>query len=470
MKHFIFNQKPKRELPLDSHYVPMVLGNLAYEEAVSQSEAPVKISIAVERTNQEYARVDCFVFNDCLNQEEANFLYLERLIKTLIWLKGGFRIYFGGNSVLGARVRKAYSLGGLRAFDADFMSKVYQKEFEVIVTDIDSVPKAYETSKAIGRNLDGYRIGFDAGGSDRKVSAVVDGVAIYSEEVVWFPKQNSDPAYHYNGVMDSLKRAASKLPRVDAIGVSSAGIFIDNRVAVASLFRQVPQEIFDREVRDMYQRIQKEFGGIPLEVINDGDVTALAGSMNLDSNKVLGIAMGTSEAAGYVDALGNITGWLNELSFVPVDYNPNSIRDEWSDDYGVGVHYFSQDAVVKLARNANIEIDEGKSPAEKLKVVQELAEKLDKRALAIFDTIGVYLGYELAYYSKFYDIENVLILGRVTSGIGGSRILRESQRVLEEEFPSLAKQIKISLPDEMSRRVGQSIAAASLPLIKKVGV
>jgi predicted NBD/HSP70 family sugar kinase len=265
--------------------------------------------------------------------------------------------------------------------------------------------------------------------------------------------------------MDSLKRAASKLDRVDAIGVSSAGIFIDNRVAVASLFRKVPEDLFDQKVRDLYLNIQKVFNNVPIEVINDGDVTALAGSMSLDDNQVLGIAMGTSQAAGYVNAKGNITGWLNELSFVPVDHNPQAPIDEWSGDYGVGVNYFSQDAVIRLAKQANIHLDEGLSPAEKLKIVQRLAEEKNDMALEIFKTIGVYLGYSIPYYARFYDISHILILGRVTSGIGGVLILENAQKVLNESFAELAEKIHVTLPDEKSRRVGQSIAAASLPKI-----
>lgn len=465
MKKFNFEHRSRIPLSLDKEFSPIILGNLAFEEAVSKSEDPVLIKFAIERGESQISTKECYIFNDVYNQEEANFLYVERLIKTIIWLKGGYKIYFGGSKSLGERIKVAYTKGGLRDFDQDFMSKVYEKDFSVEIRDISLIPKNCESSKSIGRHLEGSRIGFDAGGSDRKVSAVVDGVSIYSEEVVWHPKEMSDPNYHYQGIMDSIQRAASKLDKVDAIGVSSAGIFINNRVAVASLFRKVPQKLFDEQIRDLYLRIQKEFNNVPLEVINDGDVTALAGAMSLDSNKVLGIAMGTSQAAGYVDASGNITGWLNELAFVPVDYNQESLVDEWSKDYGVGVNYFSQDAVIKLAKAGNIELDDSLSPAEKLKIIQNLAEENSPIAHEIFKTIGVYLGYSIAYYSRFYDISHVLILGRVTSGVGGLKILEYANKVLEEEFSELARNIKVNLPDEASRRVGQSIAAASLPKI-----
>ena len=147
----------------------------------------------------------------------------------------------------------------------------------------------------------------------------MDGVPVYSEEVVWFPKTNSDPDYHYEGIVSAFKAAAAKMPRVDAIGISSAGVYVDNRAMVASLFLQVPRDQFDKKVKDIYLRAAKEIGDVPVQVANDGDVTALAGAMSLEENRILGIAMGTSEAVGYVDAAGNITGWLNELAFAPVD-------------------------------------------------------------------------------------------------------------------------------------------------------
>ena len=167
-----------------------------------------------------------------------------------------------------------------------------------------------------------------------------------------------------------------------------------------------------------------------------------------------------------VDMDGNITGWLNELAFAPVDYNENAMVDEWSGDYGCGVKYFSQDGVIKLAPHAGIELDESLSPAEKLKVVQNLTKEGDERAKAIYETIGAYFGYTLAYYAEFYDIKHVLIMGRVTSGDGGEILLNKAREVIATEFPELDKKMTLNIPDEKARRVGQSVAAASLPKLK----
>ncbi|MBQ8915231.1 MAG: ROK family protein, partial [Clostridia bacterium] len=302
----------------------------------------------------------------------------------------------------------------------------------------------------------------DAGGSDRKVSAVIDGESVYSEEVEWFPKLQSDPDYHYQGILEAMKTAASKMPRVDAIGVSSAGVYIDNKIMVASLFLKVSDEDFEKKVKTMYIDVAKEIGeNIPIEVANDGDVTALAGAMDLNDNKVLGIAMGTSEAAGYVDGNGNITGWLNELAFVPIDFCKDAIVDPWAGDYGTGAMYFCQEGVIKLSPAAGIELDPALSPAEKLKVVQGLMAKGDERAAKIYETLGVYFGYSIAYYAMFYDIKHLIIMGRATSGDGGTILLDNAKKVLAEEYPEL--DINLYIPDEKSRRVGQSVAAASLP-------
>ena len=353
---------PVRHLPsLDPEFIPLGRFNEAF-----LADAAEPFSVAVERSQGQVAAVHTKI-HGTEEYREADIYYIDRLIKTLLWMKGGFRVYLSGNEAICDAMKEHYSLHGSRAFDFDYMGNVFEHPFEVLR--VDAVPEEKSFSKAIGRHLEGCRIGFDAGGSDRKVSAVIDGESVYSEEVVWFPKTNSDPDYHYDGIVSALKSAAEHLPRVDAVGVSSAGVYIDNRTMNASLFLKVPKDQFDAKVKDIYIRaITDTFGDVPYAVVNDGDVSALAGAMSLEDNNVLGIAMGTSEAVGYVDNDGNITGWLNELAFVPVDASPNAMEDEWSGDIGCGVKYFSQDSVIKLAPAAGIELDESLSPAEKRKL------------------------------------------------------------------------------------------------------
>lgn len=449
---------------LDPQFQPMIVELRAFKDKTAKNPS-VPFAICVERNDGYRYRYDLNVLVD-EKELETNFRIVERIVKSILWVVGGYKVYVGGLKPLAEKVKEAFTETGLRAFDAKFMARVYEHPFEVIVTDYDQVPTSVESSIPAGGHLDGCRIGFDAGGSDRKVSAVIDGEAVYSEEVVWHPKLNEDPEYHYQGILESFKKAASMMPRVDAIGVSSAGIYINNRIMVASLFIKVPDDVFDEKVKDLYIRAAKEIGDVPLQVANDGDVTALAGALELKDTRVLGIAMGTSEAAGYINKDGNLNGWLSELAFVPVDFNQDAMVDEWSGDYGCGVKYFSQDSVIKLAKPAGIPLDENLTPAEKLKVVQKLMAENDLRARVIYETIGIYLGYTLPYYAEFYDIKYVLLLGRVTSGEGGNIMVAKAKEVLQSEFPEFAH-VQLLMPDEKSRRVGQSIAAASLPQIHK---
>jgi predicted NBD/HSP70 family sugar kinase len=201
-----------------------------------------------------------------------------------------------------------------------------------------------------------------------------------------------------------------------------------------------------------------------MEVANDGDVAALAGAMSLDTTRLLGIALGSSEAVGYVEAKGNITGWLNELAFVPVDFSPAAPVDDWSHYPGVGSQYFCQVGAVRLAEKAGIEMDESLGLPEKLKVLQAAMDAGDERAVPVYVSTGRQLGYAIAQYADLYDLSYVLLMGRVTSGEGGPIIVEEAHRVLSEEFPKLAD-LKVELPDEKARRVGQAIAAASLPAL-----
>ena len=441
---------------LDPDFIPFGVWLEAYAR-----DAEKPLTIALER-DQGKISVHETKIHGTPEMAEADYRYVERYVKFLLWSIGGFRIWICGDSALAQRLQRAYTLTGERAFDVQFMQDVYEVPFEVIDCTPEQLPQANESSVAIGGHMEGCRIGFDAGGSDRKVSAVIDGKTVYSEEVVWHPKTSEDPQYQYDGIVAAFKTAASKLPRVDGIGVSSAGVFIGNAPMVSSIFIKVPRARRE-EVKTVYDRAAREIGDVPIVVANDGDVSALAGSMSLGEGSVMGLAMGTSEAVGYVNADSNLLGWFSELAFAPVDLNENAMRDEWSGDLGVGCKYFSQDAVSKLAPAAGIALSESLTPAEKLKEVQKLAEQGLPYALEIFKSIGVYLAHTLFLYARFYDIRNLIVLGRVASGVGGERIVSECQRVLKEEYPALAQKLRVMLPDENFRRVGQSMAAASLP-------
>ena len=448
--------------PLDPGFQPAVLFNRQYAERAKASPEAEPLAIGVEREAGLVSRYETRVLP---GGSAETLRYVERLIKTLLWARGGWRIHLGGPPEIGAHIREAYGPTGARAFDSDLMSKVYERPLEVVACGVNDVPAAREMAQDVGGHLDGCRIGFDLGASDYKVAAVKEGEVVFSEEFPWNPRVEPDPAYHYRHINEGLKAAAAHLPRVDAIGGSSAGVIVDNKIMVASLLRSVAADKFD-DAKTMFLRLRQEWG-VPVAVANDGDVTALAGAMSLEEDGVLGVALGSSEAAGFIDRHGHILGWLNELAFAPVDYNADAPAEEWSGDSGVGALYFSQQAVNKLLPAAGIKVPTEMALPERLKEVQALMAKGDPRALKIYETIGIYLGYAAAHYADFYDFKHMLILGRVTTGDGGNVMLRKAEEVLAGEFPDLLARVSLNLPDEKSRRVGQAVAAASLPEIRR---
>lgn len=461
----VLDQAPLVAPPLDAGFRPFYLALREHARAVGQDAA--LLTLALERSGGSVSRYSMRVFAPGHARSPESAALAERVLKFLLWQRGGYHVYVAGPRYVADHLSARYCVGGERAFDAEFFAKIYEKPaFVIEAVEESALPAEAEQGKSVGGHLNGCRIGFDAGGSDRKVAAVIDGKEVFSIETVWQPKLASDPDYHFNGIDDSIRQAAAHLPRIDAIGVSSAGIYVDNRTMVASLFRKVPEAAFDARIKGIYQDIAKKWGGVPLEVANDGDVTALAGALELKDHSVLGIAMGTSQAAGYVNEHGLITGWVNELAFAPVDVSAHAPLDsEWSGDRGTGVNYFSQDAAIRLAKRAGVELPADASPGEKLKQLQKLMSEGDVRAPAVFESLGVYLGYGLLLYAEFYAIKHVLLLGRVTSGEGGNLLLEKAREVLRRESPALAERLRIHLPDEATRRVGQSIAAASLPRI-----
>lgn len=460
---------PVRHRPeVDPHFLPAVLWNRAYAAAVRATRGGVALGLALTRQDGTVFRHKARILPPVAAHAALNRRYLERLVKFLLWQKGGSRILVSGCAPMARLLADAYSAKGPRAFDRDFLGRRVFGE-PIRVEAVRELPPARESQKPLGRHLDGCRIGFDLGGSDRKAAAVIDGKVVFSDEVKWNPYFERDPEYHLQGLNDSIRRAAAHLPRIDAIGGSAAGVYVNSEPRVGSLYRGVSEPDFDRHVRGLFRALQQWWGGVPFEVVNDGEVTALAGSMSMRANAVLGISLGTSTAAGYVTPEGNITPWLNELAFVPIDYREGAPADEWSGDPGVGAQYFSQQAVSRLLPAAGIELPAEMPLAERLVEVQALMAKGDARARRIYEAIGVYLGYGIAHFADFYAIENVLVLGRVTSGAGGDLIVATAERVLKDEFPALAERMRLRTPDEQEKRHGQAIAAASLPVRKPAG-
>jgi len=456
---------PRVKPVLDPDFLPASLWNRTYRETVNRIGGQ-ELKVALQRGDASISVFETRLLPDSPEFVAANQLYLERLIKFLLWQKGGHRVRIAGNRGMADFIRQVYSPAGRRAFDYHFMGEqVYLVPMQIEAVEPGDFPDAKEPAAPLGRHFNGCRIGFDLGGSDRKYAAVIDGNVVHTEEVAWDPYFKTDPAWHLEQINEGLKRVASHLPRVDSIGGSAAGVYVNNEVRVASLFRGVPRDVFNQKVRGLFGDLKRMWGGIPFVVVNDGEVTALAGSMSLGQNAILGIAMGTSLAAGYVTRQGNITDWLNELAFAPVDYRADAPVDEWSGDGGVGAQYFSQQAVARLAPLAGLDFPPNTPLPARLVEVQKLMASGDERARKIYETIGVYFGYAVAHWADFYDVSTLLVLGRVLTGEGGNLIVSTAAEVLQKDFPELCSRIAVRVPDEKDKRLGQAVAAASLPVV-----
>jgi predicted NBD/HSP70 family sugar kinase len=447
---------------LDPLFRPATLARRTFERRARETGHPVQVRFALEQHGGVASRFAVELMPETHPDAAANFRMLERLVKLALWARGGYRISLDAPAALVEQLRAHFRDSPTGRFDSEIVGRsVYGHPIEVVAAH--DLPPEKSATTALGGHLDGCRIGFDLGGSDRKVAAIVDGRVVWSEETEWDPYYQPDPQYHWDGIMDSLRRAAAHLPRVDAIGGSAAGVYVDNQVKFASLFRGVAPDVFERRVRDIFRDIKHAWHDIPFDVANDGDVTALMGSMSVGGGGVLGIALGTSTAGGYVTADGRVTPWLNEIAFVPVDYRADAPRDEWSGDRGCIVQYLSQQAVGRLLPAAGIDLRPGLSLPAKLREVQAMMAVGDPRAQDIYQTIGVYLGYALGELATVYDYRHVLVLGRGSSGPGGDVILDAAREVLRVDFPELAARVDLRMPGEQDKRHGQAIAAASLP-------
>jgi len=438
-----------------------------YEGIGAKSDANL-VSIAWERENGNIFRYD-FPIPKRLDPSAVDFVrhVAERIVKFILWSAGGWKLYLAGPDAIVKPIAKAYTKNGARKFDYGFFNDLYGRPFEVVITTTAKMPEMTERTSIVKTVADGCRIGFDLGASDFKISALNRGKVVFSKEFPWDPRNQPDPEYHYKKLSAGLKQAAASLPRVDAIGGSTAGTLVGKRLGPASLLRAVLEKNPKKknDARNLFFRIEKDWG-VPFEVFNDGDVTALAGAISMKKKGILGVAMGSSEAVGFVNPKGAMTGRISELAFAPVDMNPCAPADEWSGDTGVGAMYFSQQAVDWLARKHGFKFTKTMKLPERLKMVQAAMEKGDARAVKVFVAIGRFLAHTVPWYNEFYDYENLMILGRVTSGLGGEIILETAKTLLKDVYPEWAEKIDIFMPDEKARRLGQSVAAAQIPVIR----
>mmetsp|Transcript_84300 Transcript_84300/g.247266 ORF Transcript_84300/g.247266 Transcript_84300/m.247266 type:complete len:1173 (-) Transcript_84300:83-3601(-) len=473
---------PAVPAPLDPDFAPVVLGKKKYLEAAKDCKD--KLDWALVRTDG-CARYTLPVFPEKSKDVMASTFLAGVLIQEMLWQRSGYQLLLCGPSRICKALKRAFSKGGAYEFEISSMPNVCgtpEQAFEVkIVASVDEMPEAKDSPQEMGKDSSGCRLAFDLGKSDIKTVAVKDGEVLYSKETEW-DVTDADPQYHYDAVVAALKLAAEKLPKVEAIGGSATGtVGANNEATWCDIFPNVPRDVYKEKVVDIFTRIAKEVAGdVPLKVINDGEVTALAGMMMVKEGNLMGISMGSSEGAGYVDVDGHLLGWINELCYVPLDLNPEAPYDPWTPHSGTSHMYLGQRAATRLAAKGGVEVPENLAPestemntmkhephAKCLKLIQAAMKdpKTEPQARKIYETIGVYLGYAIAQYVEDYEIDNVLILGRVSSGTGGEVMLAKAKEVLDVEFPELAH-IKFHQADEHFKRVGQCIAAAALPPLR----
>jgi len=475
--------KAKVKAPLDPGFCPLILAKQKYLEATK--ECTDKITWALPR-EEGCARYSLPVFPETNRDSRASAYLAGVLIQEMIWQRSASSLILQGPPKICQFLQKCYSVGGAYEFEVKSMPNVCgtpDKPFEVKIVENESdLPAAFDTPQVCGKDASGCRLAFDLGKSDIKTVAVKDNDVVYSKETEW-DVTNPDPQYHYDAILAALKLAKETLPKVDAIGGSATGtVSAHNEATWCDIFPNVPPDVYKAKVVDIFVRLGKEIAGdVPLKVINDGEVTALAAVQKIKAGNVMGISMGSSEGAGYANADGNLMGWISELCYCRLDLNPKAPTDPWSKGAhrGLSHMYLGQRGTTKLAAKGGVEVPANykyphadmvtikhENHAQCLKLIQE-AMKTDKEpeVRKIYETVGVYLGYALAQYSEFYKIDHVMILGRVSKGKGGDIMLDTAKKVLQEEFPQFSH-IQFHTADDHFKAVGQCIAAAALPELK----
>jgi hypothetical protein len=164
---------------LDPLFRPAVLAHAAFRRLVEQSSDEVRVRIALEQADGSVFRFDLSVLPDSHPDARANVAYVERFVKFILWSRGGWRIHFDGPASLAAALRAHYRDTPTGRFDDEMVGRrMFDHPLEVVETDV--LPEARFETRPLGRHLEGCRIGFDLGGSDRKVAAVVDGRVVFS--------------------------------------------------------------------------------------------------------------------------------------------------------------------------------------------------------------------------------------------------------------------------------------------------
>ena len=115
--------KLKVNAKLDPKFTPMSVVCRDMREATKENGQD--IIIAVERNKGYTTTYKTRIFKDGTGKDAENYAFVERIVKTLLWVAGGFKIIIAGSDTVAAKIKEAYSYGGARDFDVHFMERVY---------------------------------------------------------------------------------------------------------------------------------------------------------------------------------------------------------------------------------------------------------------------------------------------------------------------------------------------------------
>jgi len=426
------------------------------------------------------------VFPEDDSRYQASVILAGVMIQETIWRCGATALQLAGPAKICELLKANFSKGGTYEFEAATMPKcngTADVVFEVTIVGAGDLPENKDTPQECGKDANGCRLAFDLGKSDIKTVCIKDGEVLDSAETEW-DVTNPDPDYHFDAIVDAMRKCVERAKakgfgEIQAVGGSATGTVSPNNEATwCDIFPNVPPDVYKAKVVDIFKRIVKEVAGdVPMKVINDGEVTALAAVQKIKKGNVMGISMGSSEGGGYTNADGNLMGWINELCYIKLDMNPKAPKEPWTNCHtGLSHMYLGQRGATKNAHKICEVPENYKYPhpdmctikhedhAQCLKLVQKAMVENPEKASDLYRTCGVYLGYGLAQYCEHYKIDHVMILGRVSKGAGGDLMLQVAAEVLATEFPELPK-IEFHTADDHFKAVGQCIAAAALPQI-----
>src|SRR4051795_8155233 len=96
MKETLLEQQPSIRPPLDPSFRPAALGNRAFRKAVQESGQGVPVAFALEREGGRVSVYETALFPAGHALAELNVPYCERILKFLLWQKGGFKVSIAG--------------------------------------------------------------------------------------------------------------------------------------------------------------------------------------------------------------------------------------------------------------------------------------------------------------------------------------------------------------------------------------